>query len=69
MNNTDKEVDRVLTQVQTIKNAFETSAITRAERDELLEDLLDVERIERLATTSEQKAVLKKLVVLLTKLI
>lgn len=60
VNSNDLEVAQMGAKALQLTNALKEGIITRTEYDELVEDLVDVERIERLAKTVQRKALLNE---------
>lgn len=62
LNSDDELVRNTATLVQKYKEALEQKLITKVEHDELVADVLDLQRLEKLCSTMEQKAAIRKAV-------
>ena len=62
-------IHEAINQALTIKTLYDKGLLTRGEFEELVEDLKDIRRMEKLVTTVEHKVLLKDTLQLLSTLL
>ena len=65
----DENVRRTATVLSELTESYELKALSKEEYDELVEDLLDMEKIDDLCDTIEKKAKLEKAFIALTGIV